>query len=278
MKTIIQYIQTELQGLYPETEIRSLSLLIIEKVTDLSRSEIILNKNTTFSIEQIQQIESFIEKLKKFEPIQYIFGETEFYGLKFQVNPSVMIPRPETEELVDWIRNDNDLTAPLRILDIGTGSGCIAITLKHEFPKASVDAFDISGKALETAYCNAILNKTIVNFSKVNILESPHFDRKWDIIVSNPPYIPRREKTKMSPNVLNYEPLSALFVPNKDPLLFYRHITRFALNQLKVNGKIYFEINHQAGNYCSRLLKQEGFQQVVLRKDISGKDRMMRAM
>lgn len=278
MKTIIQYIQTELQGLYPETEIRSLSLLIIEKVTGLSRSEIILNKNTTFSIEQIQQIESFIEKLKKFEPIQYIFGETEFYGLKFQVNPSVLIPRPETEELVDWIRNDNDLTAPLRILDIGTGSGCIAIALKHEFPKASVDAFDISGKALETSYRNAILNKTIVNFSKVNILESTHFDRKWDIIVSNPPYIPRREKTRMAPNVLNYEPLSALFVSNKDPLLFYRHITRFALNQLKVNGKIYFEINHNTGNYCSRLLKQEGFQQVVLRKDISGKDRMMRAM
>jgi release factor glutamine methyltransferase len=278
MKTILHYIQSELQGLYSETEIRSLSLLLIEKLTGFSRSEIFLNKNTTFSIEQIQQFESFIEKLKNFVPIQYILGETEFYGLKFLVNESVLIPRPETEELVDWIITDHETGAPLKILDIGTGSGCIAITLKHAFPNATVDAFDISEKGLETALENAILNKTTVNLSKINILDVPRFERKWDIIVSNPPYIPHREKANMLPNVLNYEPHIALFVPSKDPLIFYRQITSFAKNQLKPNGKIYFEINQSAGYTCVNLLKKEGFEQVELRKDIFGKNRMVRAI
>src|ERR1035437_5530365 len=151
MQKALQHIQSELQGLYPETEIRSFSYLIIQRVTGFSRTEVYVNKNTLFSNEQQHVIESFIEKLKKYIPIQYILGETEFYGLPFYVDESVLIPRPETEELVDWIRMENNRAGGLHILDIGTGSGCIAIALKHEFPNSVMDAFDISENALNTA-------------------------------------------------------------------------------------------------------------------------------
>jgi len=278
MKTAFLHIQSELQGLYSETEIRSISLLIIEKLTGLSRTEIIVNKNTHFSKEQHQEIESFIEKLKKFVPIQYILGETEFFGLTFNVNDSVLIPRPETEELVDWIRNENDRNGSYQILDIGTGSGCIAISLKHEFPNSTVDAFDISGKALEVAQSNANLNQLQINFSKVDILNAPDFAAKWNIIVSNPPYITEQEKDEMLPNVLDNEPHVALFVPDNDPLLFYRQITHFAQQQLQPNGKIYFEINREAGKSIMKLLHEMGFCEIEIRKDISGNDRMVRAI
>lgn len=278
MQNTIRHIQSELQGLYPETEIRSFSQLMIEKLTGFSRTEIILNKNTHFSTEQRQDIESFIKKLKKFVPIQYILGETEFYGLLFNVNESVLIPRPETEELVDWIRNENSQNAALRFLDIGTGSGCIAISLKHEFPNATVDAFDISEEALETARRNAERNKLNVTFSKVDILNAPGFDIRWDVIVSNPPYVTEQEKDEMQPNVLEHEPHVALFVPDNDPLLFYRRIARFAQQHLKPGGKLYFEINRAAGKACVDLLLEMGFLNIELRKDISGNDRLVKAM
>jgi len=278
MQSFLQHIQSELQGLYPETEIKSFSFLIIEKLTGFSRTEIFINKNTPFSNEQYHAIESFIEKLKKFVPIQYILGETEFYGLPFQVNESVLIPRPETEELVDWILNENKTNDPLRILDIGTGSGCIAIALKHEFNHSTVDAFDISEKALETAQRNAIRNDLNVNFARTDILNAPDFPEKWDIIVSNPPYITENEKSDMLPNVLDYEPHLALFVPDNDPLLFYREIALFARKHLRPNGKLYFEINRGAGKSCIDLLTELGFQEVVLKKDISGNDRMVRTI
>ena len=277
MQTVFQYIKSELQGLYPETEIKSFSYLILEKLTGFSRTEILLNKNTLFSNEQHNVIESFIEKLKKFVPIQYILGETEFYGLTFNVNESVLIPRPETEELVDWIRKENNCKDNLQILDIGTGSGCIAISLKHEFPNAKVDAFDISDLALETAKSNASQNELVVNFSKVDILNAPCFDKKWDIIVSNPPYVLESEKTEILVNVLEYEPHIALFVPDNDPLLFYRKIALFAQKQLQPNGKLYFEINREYGKATVDLLSGLGFQNVELRKDISGNDRMIMA-
>ncbi|HJV76774.1 MAG TPA: peptide chain release factor N(5)-glutamine methyltransferase [Paludibacter sp.] len=278
MQAAILYIQSELQGLYPDTEIRSFTNLIIEKLTGFSRTEIIVNKNTLFSDDQRHTIENFIENLKKFVPIQYILGETEFFGLPFYVNESVLIPRPETEELVDWIRNENDRSANLHMLDIGTGSGCIPISLKHEFPNATVDGFDISEQALETAKSNATLNKLKVTFSKVDILNAPDFDKRWDIIISNPPYVTELEKDEMQPNVLDHEPHLALFVPDNDPLLFYRHIARFALKHLQANGKLYFEINRGFGQACVELLTGLGFRDVELRKDISGNDRMIRAV
>ncbi len=277
MKNAKSYIQSELQGLYPETEISSFTQLIIEKLTGFSRTEIIVNKNTNFSKEQQHKIESFIEKLKKFVPIQYILGETEFYGLMFNVNESVLIPRPETEELVDLIRNENDRAAHLDILDIGTGSGCIAISLKHEFPNAEVEAFDISEEALETARGNADRNKVNVRFSKVDILNAPNFEKKWDIIVSNPPYVLENEKAEIHPNVLDNEPHVALFVPDNDPLLFYRKISEFAKIHLQPGGKLYFEINRAAGKSTVDLLTEMEFTEVELRKDISGNDRMVRA-
>jgi len=277
MQAAIIHIRSELQGLYPDTEIKSFSNLIIEKVSGFSRTEIIVNKNTLFSVEQRHVIENFIEKLKEYVPIQYILGETEFFGLPFHVNESVLIPRPETEELVDWIRNENDRNANPGILDIGTGSGCIAISLKHEFTNATVDAFDISEKALETAQNNATLNKLEVNFSKVDILNTPEMEQKWDIIVSNPPYVTELEKSEISPNVLDYEPHLALFVPDNDPLLFYRCIAIFAQQHLKPRGKLYFEINRQFGKATVDLLTAMGFGNVELRKDISGNDRMVRA-
>jgi len=278
MQSTFEHIKTELQGLYPDTEIRSFSYLMIEKLTGFSRSKIVVNKNTLFSDNQRHEIDSFIKKLKIFVPIQYILSETEFYGLMFTVNESVLIPRPETEELVDWIRNENDRSANLNILDIGTGSGCIAIVLKHEFPNAVLDAFDISAKALETARKNAIQNKLEVNFEEVDILKTKGFNREWDIIVSNPPYIPEQEKSEIQPNVLDHEPHLALFVPDADPLLFYRHIALFAQKHLKSKGKLYFEIHRDAGQTCLDLLAGMGFQDVKLRRDISGNDRMVRAV
>jgi release factor glutamine methyltransferase len=277
MQTAIQYIHSELQMFYPETEIRSFSFLIIEKITGFTRTEIIVNKNTQISVEQHKIIEFFIEKLKKYVPIQYILGETEFCGLTFQVNESVLIPRPETEELVELIRNENNQTSKLSILDIGTGSGCIAISLKHFFPNSMVDAFDISEPALEIAKSNANSNKLDVHFEKVDMLNVPDFEKKWDIIVSNPPYVLENEKSEILPNVLENEPHLALFVPDNDPLLFYRHIAVFAQKHLNKNGKLYFEINREFGNECFNLVVEMGFKNVELRKDISENDRIIKA-
>ena len=278
MQAAILHIQSELQGLYPDTEIKNFCNLIVENLTGFSRIEIILNKNTIFSDKQRNEVDSFIEKLKRFVPIQYILGETEFYGLPFFVNESVLIPRPETEELVDWVQSENDRSARLRILDIGTGSGCIAISVKKEFSNSTVDAFDISEKALETARRNANRNKLEVNFSRIDILGSPEFNTKWDIIISNPPYIAEQEKSEILPNVLDHEPHLALFVPDDDPLLFYRHIALFAQQHLQPNGKLYFEIHRDAGLACVSLLTGLRYHDVELRKDISGNDRMVRAI
>jgi release factor glutamine methyltransferase len=278
MQAFIKQIQSELQDFYPETEIRSFSYLIIEKLTNLSRTQIFVNKYTAFSEEQRKLAESFIIKLKKNVPIQYILGETEFYGLNFNVNESVLIPRPETEELVEWVRKENDKNANQNILDIGTGSGCIAISLKNEFKKADIDAFDISDAALEIAKSNSKRNNLVVNFSNVDILNVLDLNKKWDIIVSNPPYIPENEKDEILPNVLEHEPHLALFVPDYDPLIFYIHIAQFAKKHLTKNGKLYFEIHREAGMKCSNLLVEQGFTNIELRKDISGNDRMIRGI
>jgi release factor glutamine methyltransferase len=277
MQTALEYIHSELQGLYPLTEIRSFGLLILEKLSGLSRTDILLNKNTIFSTEQRQELASIIQKLKKNVPIQYILGETEFYGLTFRVDNTVLIPRPETEELVDWIIAEHKGIEDLRILDIGTGSGCIAIALQSSLQRATVDAFDISEEALATAKTNAMLNKQSIQFSKIDILHPPTIDKKWDIIVSNPPYITEQEKAEIMPNVLNHEPHLALFVPDDHPLLFYKEITLFARDHLHPKGKLYFEVHRDFGIQCVELLKTLGWSDIELRRDISGNDRMVRA-
>ena len=277
MQTNFDYTREQLQDFFTEKEIHSFYLLMSEKITGHSRTELLTNKNTFFSNEQRNKLDFFIGKLKNSEPIQYILGETEFYGLNFIVNPTVLIPRPETEELVEWIEKDNIGKHNLKILDIGTGSGCIALSLKNIFRDAEVTAYDVSTEALETAEKNAMLNNLSVSFQHVDIFEINELNYKWDIIVSNPPYIPNREKTAIQPNVLNYEPHLALFVPDSDPLIYYRKIADFALKHLNPPGKLYFEIHRDAGKDCIKMLIDSGFKNIELKKDIYRNDRMVRA-
>ena len=278
MQAFIRHISSELCDLYPETEIKSFVWLITEKLTGMSRTQVLMNKNTIFSDDQRHIALGFVEQLKKYVPIQYLIGETEFYGLVFKVNDNVLIPRSETEELVDWMITDNKVKTSLKILDIGTGSGCIAISLKKNLPTSTVTAFDISDGALNLAQQNAQLNDCELTFEKIDILSAPAMEQQWDIIVSNPPYIPNKEKAEILPNVLEHEPHLALFVPDHDPLLFYRKIAQWGKNHLTPNGKIYFEIHRDFGPQTVELLSELGYHQVVLRKDISGNDRMVMAV
>lgn len=278
MQQANEYIRTSLQGIYPKNEINSISNLIIANITGFSRTEIILNKNTNFSANQRFLLEKIVDALKKHTPVQYVLGETEFYGLPFKVDSNVLIPRPETEELVEWIQSSYSANMSYRMLDIGTGSGCIAIALKSIFPKSLVSAFDISEGALEIARDNAELNGCVIDFRKVDILQPTIIDEKWDIIVSNPPYIPEMEKSEILAHVLEFEPHSALFVPDSRPLIFYETIATFALQHLNIGGVLFFEIHRDFGLQTVQLLEKFGFKDVILQKDVSGNDRMVRAM
>ncbi len=271
-----EYIRTHLKNTFSLGEIRIFTRLILEEVCNLSFSEIALCKFNDLSDKKKQNIISIVKRLQNNEPIDYILGHSEFYGLQFKVSPSVLIPRPETEELVEWILMESKQTNP-HILDIGTGSGCIAITLAKKLKNATVDAWDISDKALEVAQCNAITNEVCVNFSEVDVLKPPTLIKYFDIIVSNPPYIKEMEKKVMSRNVLDFEPQLALFVPNTDALIFYNKIADIAQQWLNRNGLLYFEINQTNGPEVVQLLKEKGFVNVELKKDMSGNDRMVRA-
>jgi len=275
MQEAIHFIFSELGDVYPETELRSFSFLILEKITGFSRTEILVNKNNKISDKQRETIATIVDKLKNKEPLQYVLGETEFYGLKFAVDASVLIPRPETEELVEWIHSDFNGKKELKLLDIGTGSGCIAIALSHLHPDWVTDAFDISESALSIARNNNLSNGTSVRFSKVDILTADKMDMKWDIIVSNPPYIPLNEKEEMDANVVEHEPHTALFVPNDRPLLFYEAIARFAQCHLSAGGRLYVEIHRDFGKQCVSFFEQSGFRNIVLKKDLLDNDRMI---
>lgn len=266
-----------MQTLYSSSEISNLYYMLLEKIILQPKSAIILNRNTKLSIFQKKQFAEAVEKLKNHFPIQYIIGKANFMDYEFEVNSSVLIPRPETEELVEWIVNDNRNSQKINILDIGTGSACIAVSLKKLLPQSSVFAIDISDEALETAKNNAKLNNVEINFSKTDILQNPLFSSQFDIIVSNPPYITESEKPEMSASVLDFEPNLALFVPNASPLIFYEKIMQFAKTHLTASGKIYFEINRSKGQEIFNLATQNGFCDCLLRKDISGNDRMLRA-
>lgn len=278
MQETIKLIKTELAPFYEESEVISFVRLILEYSCNISYQDIVLKKKFEVNPKAAKKIGRIIEKLKTLEPIQYILGETEFYNLKFKVNPAVLIPRPETEELVEWILNsvENDKSA---ILDIGTGSGCIPISLKHNLPKLDVSAIDISEKAIEIAKTNALENNVEIALERRDILNWKEYEwKEYDIIVSNPPYVRELEKEQMNKNVLDFEPANALFVEDSEPLLFYSIIADFAQSYLKKDGLIYFEINEAFGEATKEVLLDKGFNNVVLKKDLSGKDRMIKAI
>lgn len=276
MRTTIQYIESELKDFYPPSEISAFVRLIMESVFALSYTDMILQKDRGFHAEEQESVRKVVERLKTYEPLQYILGETEFYGLKLKVNPAVLIPRPETEELVNWILESN-VAENACVLDIGTGSGCIALALKAGAPKVVVQGVDISDDALQTAKNNASLNELEVEFSKADILNWKEYS--WtvqDVIVSNPPYVRESEKLQMETNVLKYEPEGALFVSDGDALVFYRTIAEMALSYLASGGYLFFEINENLGQEMTEMLHSMGFSEIQLRKDINGRNRMMR--
>ncbi len=276
MQLVIQYIEKNLNGLYPVEEIRAFARLVLEHVCGLNYTQFLICRDKRINTSEREQIRQIVERLKKFEPLQYILGETCFYGLRLKVNPSVLIPRPETEELVQWVLNTNRLISPT-ILDIGTGSGCIALALKKALPLSRVAGTDISDGALITARENATGNQLDVGFFKSNILkwESQEWEM-FDLIVSNPPYVREQEKKDMLPNVLWHEPGTALFVPDSDPLIFYHKIGEFAMKYLKNDGCLFFEINENLGDEMEGLLSGLGFSGIRLNKDLRGKNRMLR--
>ena len=275
MQNTIRYIETELRSVYPKTEITGLTRLIIESLTGWDFSQQILNKNSVMDNSITDSVISIIDRLKKHEPIQYILGETEFFDLKINVNPSVLIPRPETEELVQLILKSN-IKKDGAILDIGTGSGCIALALKSKLINATVAGVDISDDALEVARRNAKKNNLKVVFFESDILnwESRNWNQ-FDVIVSNPPYVKESERLQMRPNVLDYEPAGALFVPDNDPLIFYQRIVEFASQYLTPKGYLFFEINEYMDAEMTKLLKSFRFKNIETCNDINGKKRMI---
>ncbi len=276
MKAGIASIRKELEGMFSKGEIESFIFLIFEKLKGYNRTQFLLAKDDFLNPDDQDKIAKIVARLKNHEPIQYILGMTEFYGLPFHSVPEVLIPRPETEELVQWIIQGNQHSAPT-ILDMGTGTGCIAISLQKNIPQSTVLACDISPACLETTWRNAKLNIVDISVFEFNILtQTPEVDfSNLDIIVSNPPYVCESEKLKMEKNVLDFEPELALFVSDNDPLLFYNRISDFAKTHLKAGGKLYFEINEAFGKECSVMLQQKGYSEVILKKDIHGKDRMI---
>lgn len=268
----------ELSPFYDAYEAESFFYLILEDKHKLRQIDLALNHELTFSESDFVVWNSLLKELKKEIPIQYLLGKTHFYGLDFEVNENVLIPRPETEELVEWIINENskvDRTKKIKILDIGTGSGCIAISLAKNIPNAEVYAIDVSRKAIETAKRNAANNKVEVNFILQNILETEELKCNFDIIVSNPPYVRNLEKEEIKKNVLDYEPHLALFVEDNDALIFYRKIAELAQKNLLENGQLYFEINQYLGKETKDLLEEMNFKNIELRKDIYDNDRMI---
>lgn len=266
----------ELSNLYPETEIQSFFNILVEFKLHLSRIQLALEHNFNLDNDDLVFLQNALSKLKYQIPIQYILGETAFYGLQFKVDKNVLIPRPETEELVDWIIQNHKNKNNLKILDIGSGSGCIAISLAKNLPNAEVSAIDISAEALNVAKNNAALNQVNVNFLKADILTISKLPGTFDIIVSNPPYVRELEKDQMQQNVLSNEPHIALFVENGNPLLFYDKIAELAKTHLTKSGVLYFEINQYLGSKTVDLLKTKGFINIELKKDIYGVDRMVK--
>lgn len=283
MKTVEQSFgefKKDLADLYPVPEIRSIYNMILSSLYDQQANNWLMVYGEKVIDEPIlSKLTNSLERLKTGEPVQYIIGKAFFYNSEFIVTPAVLIPRPETEELVQWIMDDAKQASKTDpdILDIGTGSGCIAISLKKELSQASVSAIDISPEALAVARQNARLNDVQVDFIEDDILApATQFLNKLNIIASNPPYVTPADKEQMHQNVTEFEPHSALFVPQNDPLLFYKAIADFALDNLLEDGLLYFEINESYGRETAEMLTERSFKDVVLKKDLPGRDRMIR--
>lgn len=277
MSNLRDYIANELQEVYSPSEISTITRMILTTKLNISLAESISYKINNLSDQQLKIIIEIIGRLKLLEPIQYIFGETEFYNLRFLVNKHVLIPRPETEELVEWIINEEG-NKNISLLDIGTGSGCISVSLAKNITNAKVFAWDISTPALEVANRNAKLNNVSISFSQADILQTKISEHTFDVIVSNPPYITEQEQSIMHSTVIEHEPSLALFVPNDNPLLFYKHISDFANNSLNNGGRIYFEINQYYAEETKQMLNERGFKDIQLKTDLAGNKRMIRAI
>ncbi|NJM16676.1 MAG: peptide chain release factor N(5)-glutamine methyltransferase [Bacteroidales bacterium] len=269
-----KYCRDKLTNIYGQQEASSIVQLVLKHYTGLSLTRLLSNVGREIDADQEINIRNAINELVTHKPLQYVLGEAAFYGLTLKVTPSTLIPRPETEELVAWIIDSNQVQAPA-ILDIGTGSGCIAISLAKHINGATVLALDISAGAIATARQNAGLNQVKLKLVQADII-SYATDNQFDVIVSNPPYVTQAEKKFMQPNVLQFEPAQALFVEDSKPLVFYETISHFAAKSLCAQGFLYFEINERYGQETLRLLQQQGFVNCQLRKDLFGKDRMVR--
>lgn len=277
MNTTIHYIKNALQGYYPDSEVISLAKLLLTQVFGISVIELYGGKDRSFSEKEQKQLDDILARLQKYEPIQYIIGTEEFYSLQLEVNENVLIPRPETQELVDWIIKDN-LGRKGRVLDIGTGSGCIPITLAKFLSGMEVTSWDISKEALRVAERNCLLNEVKVILEHKDVLQVDSVEIQYDIIVSNPPYITEKEKKTMDHNVLDWEPSLALFVPDEDPMLFYRKIAKLGTSILKKQGQLFFEINQGYGGQTMKVLEDLGYSHIELKKDLFGNDRMIKAI
>ena len=269
----------KLRSIYPEGEASQITDWLMEKITGSGKVERMVYKNAVITEKEEFQLQQFLERILQHEPVQYVLNESWFYGLKFYVDNNVLIPRPETEELVDWIIKDCKFPIDtLKILDIGAGSGCIPIALKRKLRKAEVWSCDISEAALNVATKNAETLGAAVNFIRLDFLQPKDWDKlpKVDIMVSNPPYIPEKDKVSIHPNVLNYEPHTALFVPDNDPLVFYKAIAEFGKTRLKKNGFIYVELHENSGDDILDLFRSSGYN-AVIKKDMQEKERMLKA-
>lgn len=274
-----RHIFNQLKNIYEEPEAENISDWIIEHLTGTKKTDRIIHKEKLISAEQRLQLNDYLDRLLQHEPVQYVLNETWFCGLKFYVDKTVLIPRPETEELVEWIISDCKFPIDkLSILDIGSGSGCIPIALKKRLGKADVWSCDVSAAALKVADRNALTLGIGVKFTELDFLSKEQRDRlpSFDIIVSNPPYIPEKDKETMNPNVLSYEPPSALFVPDDDALVFYKAIAEFGEKHLNKRGIIYTEINETSGGPTANMFESNGYK-TIIKKDMQGKERMIKA-
>ena len=284
LKDIQNLFHKELDAIYGKEEVDSFFYLLTDEFFGMQRLAFSLQPEFVITKEEEQPLFEALSKLKLEQPIQYILGTTEFFGLLFKVNHHTLIPRPETEELVDWVISQNSSNyKPINILDIGTGSGCIAISIAKNIRNAVVFALDVSEEALKVARENAKLNSIDVKFVQLNVLNESDWNKefenlKFDVIVSNPPYVRNLEKAEMKNNVLLNEPSLSLFVEDDDPLIFYRKITEFATKYLKNEGQLFFEINQYLGNEMLDLLNTYHFKNVELRRDINGNDRMLKGI
>lgn len=278
MHPAYNYIKQAINGQYPDTEASAIAKAILTDVFQLSTTDLYASKDMNFSTNQAEKLEVIITRLRANEPLQYILGNCYFCGLDFHIEPGVLIPRPETAELVEWIisdRKSND--SPIRILDIGTGSGCISISLAKNLPQSEVHAWDISEDAIRIASDNANRLDANVRFRQTDVLGQVPTNTMMNVIVSNPPYITEAERTDMDANVTDWEPDTALFVPDNAPLLFYERITDIGKQILTPDGTLYFEINQRFGTETVDMLRKKGYRNVELRKDLSGNDRMIKA-